>query len=43
MVKVGDIWCECDDVKITKIEFNHFCNYNTVYMFFTKEAHDGHI
>ncbi len=26
MGKVGDIWFECDDVKITKIEFNHFCN-----------------
>ncbi len=34
MVKVGDIWFECDDVKITKIEFNNFCNSDTVYMLF---------
>ncbi len=33
MVKVGDI---CDDVKITKIEYNNFCNFNTVYMLFYK-------
>ncbi len=38
MVKVGDIWFECDDVKITKIEFNHFCNSNTVYMLFYKRS-----
>ncbi len=31
MVKVGDIWFECDDVTITKIEFNTFCNSDTVY------------
>ncbi len=43
MVKVGDIWFECDDAKVTKIEFNHFCKSNTVYMLFTKEAHDGNI
>ncbi len=36
MVKVGDIWFECDGVKITKIEFNNFCNSNTVYMLFYK-------
>ncbi len=36
MVKVGDIWFECDDVKIPKIEFNHFCNSNTVCMLFYK-------
>ncbi len=40
MVKVDDIWFEYDDVKITKIEFNHFCNSNT---YFTKEAYDGNI
>ncbi len=34
MVKVGDIWFECDYVKITTIEFNHFCNSNTVFMLF---------
>ncbi len=38
MVKVGDIWFECDDVKITKIEFNHFCNSNAVYMLFYKRS-----
>ncbi len=38
MVKVGDIWLECDDVKITKIEFNHFYNSNTVYMLFYKRS-----
>ncbi len=38
MVKVGDIWFECDDVKITKIEFNYFCNSNTVYMLFYKRS-----
>ncbi len=34
IVKVCDIWFECYVVKITKIEFRHFCNYNTVYMLF---------
>ncbi len=38
MVKVSDIWFESDDVKITKIEFNHFCNSNTVYMLFYKRS-----
>ncbi len=38
MVKVGDICFECGDVKITKIEFNHFCNSNTVYMLFYKRS-----
>ncbi len=38
MVKVGDIWFECDDVRITKIEFNHFCKFNTVYMLFYKRS-----
>ncbi len=38
MVKVGDIWFECDDVNIIKIEFNHFCNPNTVYMLFYKRS-----
>ncbi len=38
MVKAGDIWFECDDVKINKIEFNHFCNSNTVYMLFYKRS-----
>ncbi len=32
MVKVGDIWFECDDVKITKMGFNNFCNSDTVYV-----------
>ncbi len=36
VVKVGDIWLESDDVKFTKIEYNHFCNSNTVYMLFYK-------
>ncbi len=36
MVKVGYIWLECDDVKITKIEFNHLCNSYSVYMLFYK-------
>ncbi len=36
-LKVGDIWFECD-VKITKIEFTHFCNSNTVYMLFYKRS-----
>ncbi len=44
IVKVGDIWFECDDVKITKTEFNCFCNSNTVYIcYYTNEAHDGNI
>ncbi len=38
MVKVGDICFECDDVKITKIEFNHFCNSDTVYVLFYKRS-----
>ncbi len=38
MVKVGDIWFECDDIKITKIYFNYFCNSNTVYMLFYKRS-----
>ncbi len=38
MVKAGDIWFECDDVKITKIEFNHFCNFYTVYMLFYERS-----
>ncbi len=38
MVKVGDIWFECDDVKITKIEVNNFSNSNTVYMLFYKRS-----
>ncbi len=37
MVKVGDIWL-CHDTKITKIEFNNFCNSNTVYMLFYKRS-----
>ncbi len=32
MVKVGDICFGCDDVKITKIKFNNFCNSDTVYL-----------
>ncbi len=36
MVKDGDILFECDDVKIIKIEFSHFCNFNTVHMLFYK-------
>ncbi len=31
---MGDIWFECDYVKITKMELNHFCKSNTVYMLF---------
>ncbi len=38
MIKVGDIWFKCDNVKITKIEFDHFCNSNTVYMLFYKRS-----
>ncbi len=38
MVNVGDIWFECDDVKITKIEFNHFCYSNTVYLLFYQRS-----
>ncbi len=38
MVKVGDIWFECDDTRITKIEFNHFYNSYTVYMIFYKRS-----
>ncbi len=33
IVKVGDIWFECDDVKITKIEFNSSCSSNTIYIY----------
>ncbi len=46
IVTVGDIWFECDDVKITKIENNHFCNSNTVYVILQKmhmmEKFKGH-
>ncbi len=38
MVKVGDIWFECDDVKITQIEINKFCNSDTVNMLFYKRC-----
>ncbi len=38
IVKVGGIWFECDDAKITKIEFNNFCNSKTVYMLFYKRG-----
>ncbi len=38
MVKVGDIWFKCDDDEIAKIELNHFCNSNTVYMLFYKRS-----
>ncbi len=36
--KVGDLWFECDDIKLTKIEFNNFYNSNTVYMLFYKRS-----
>ncbi len=36
IVQVGDIWFECDEVKITTLEFNKFCNSNIVYMLFYK-------
>ncbi len=38
MVKVGEIWFEFYDVKITKIEFNKFCNSYTVYKLFYKRS-----
>ncbi len=38
LVKVGDIRFECDDVNITKIEFNNFCNSLTVYKLFYKRC-----
>ncbi len=38
MVKVGEIWFDCDDFKINKIEFNHFCDSNIVYMLFYKSS-----
>ncbi len=39
MVNIGHIWFECDDVKITKIEFKLFCNSNnTVYILFYKTS-----
>ncbi len=34
MIKVGDLWFEFEDVKITKIECNNFCNSVNVYMLF---------
>ncbi len=39
MVKVGDIWYECDNVKITRIEFNQILFISYV----IKEACDGNI
>ncbi len=33
-----DRWFKRDDVKIIKIEFNNFCNCNTVYMLFYKRS-----
>ncbi len=36
-------WVKCDNVKVTKIESNNFCNLNTVYMLFYKKAHHGNI
>ncbi len=38
IVKVGDVWFECGDVKITKIELHNFCNSNTAYMLFYKRS-----
>ncbi len=38
MVKVGDIWFECEVVKIIKIEFNNLCNSDTVYILFYKRS-----
>ncbi len=38
MVKVADILFECNNVKITKIEFDHFCNSNSFYMLFCKRS-----
>ncbi len=38
MIKVGNIWFEWDDVKTNQIEFNHFCNSNTVDMLFYKRT-----
>ncbi len=37
MVRVGDIWFECVTVNNTKIEFNNFCNSNTVYVILQKK------
>ncbi len=43
MVKIGDIWFECNYFKVTKIEFNNLCNSNTVYMLLcTMETFKGH-
>ncbi len=37
MIKSSDIWYQCDDVKILRIEFHTFNDFkNTVYMLFYK-------
>ncbi len=38
IVKIGDLWFECYNVKINKIECNNFFNPNAVYMFFYKRS-----
>ncbi len=38
MFKVGEIWFESVDVKTIKIEFNNFCNFNTIYILFYKRS-----
>ncbi len=38
MIKVCDIWLECDALKITKIGLNNICNSDTVYMLLKKST-----
>ncbi len=38
MVKVGDMWLECHYVKVTKIQFNNFCNSATLFMLFYERS-----
>ncbi len=39
MVRVGEIWYQLNDVKISRSEFKNVCLSNTIYMLFGKRKH----
>ncbi len=43
MVKVGNIWFECDDVKSLKLSVTISITLIMLICYFTKEANDEHI
>ncbi len=43
MVKVGDIWFECDDVKSLELSLTISVTLILFIYYFTKEAYDGNI